>query len=117
MYLFSPVPGISWRRLDGSPLPGKAKYSKSQATLEIPNFQQEDEGFYECTAGNLRGRNRAKGRLVFYGELPGAQRAGGGLGCPTATRAGVGALREPPAGVGCGAWRSAGGEALLKSWL
>ncbi|XP_054450592.1 LOW QUALITY PROTEIN: contactin-6 [Pteronotus mesoamericanus] len=64
--LGNPVPGISWRRLDGSPLPGKVKYSKSQATLEIPNFQQEDEGFYECTAGNLRGRNRAKGRLVFY---------------------------------------------------
>ncbi|KAM5314943.1 contactin-6 isoform 2-T2 [Glossophaga mutica] len=64
--LGNPVPGISWRRLDGSPLPGKVKYSKSQATLEIPNFQQEDEGFYECAAGNLRGRNRAKGRLVFY---------------------------------------------------
>ncbi|XP_005881946.1 PREDICTED: contactin-6 isoform X1 [Myotis brandtii] len=64
--LGNPVPDISWRRLDGSPLPGKVKYSKSQATLEIPNFQQEDEGFYECTAGNLRGRNLAKGRLVFY---------------------------------------------------
>ncbi|XP_060036326.1 contactin-6 isoform X3 [Erinaceus europaeus] len=62
----SPVPDISWRRLDGSPLPGKVQYSKSQATLEIPNFQQEDEGFYECTAGNLRGRNQAKGQLVFY---------------------------------------------------
>nr|KAF6420163.1 contactin 6 [Molossus molossus] len=64
--LGNPVPDISWRRLDGSPLPGKVKYSESQATLEIPNFQQEDEGFYECTAGNLRGRNLAKGQLVFY---------------------------------------------------
>ncbi|XP_053525266.1 contactin-6 [Artibeus jamaicensis] len=64
--LGNPVPDISWRRLDGSPLPGKVKYSKSQATLEIPNFQQEDEGFYECTAGNPRGRNRAKGHLLFY---------------------------------------------------
>uniref|UniRef100_A0A2K6F6R1 Contactin 6 n=1 Tax=Propithecus coquereli TaxID=379532 RepID=A0A2K6F6R1_PROCO len=63
-----PVPDISWRRLDGSPLPGKVKYSKSQAILEIPNFQQEDEGFYECIAGNLRGRNLAKGQLIFYGE-------------------------------------------------
>lgn len=52
-----------------SPLPGKVKYSKSQATLEIPNFQQEDEGFYECIASNLRGRNLAKGQLIFYGEL------------------------------------------------
>ncbi|XP_074168309.1 contactin-6 isoform X2 [Rhinolophus sinicus] len=64
--LGNPVPEISWRRLDGSLLPGKVKYSKSQATLEIPNFQQEDEGFYECTAGNLRGRNLAKGQLIFY---------------------------------------------------
>lgn len=68
VYLFSPVPDISWRRLDGSPMPGKVKYSKSQAILEIPKFQQEDEGFYECIAGNLRGRNLAKGQLVFYGE-------------------------------------------------
>nr|XP_023403769.1 contactin-6 isoform X4 [Loxodonta africana] len=60
------VPNISWRRMDGSLLPGKVKYSKSKAILEIPNFQQEDEGFYECTAGNLRGRNIAKGQLIFY---------------------------------------------------
>nr|XP_023403771.1 contactin-6 isoform X5 [Loxodonta africana]XP_023403772.1 contactin-6 isoform X5 [Loxodonta africana] len=52
--------------MDGSLLPGKVKYSKSKAILEIPNFQQEDEGFYECTAGNLRGRNIAKGQLIFY---------------------------------------------------
>nr|XP_028700207.1 contactin-6 isoform X3 [Macaca mulatta]XP_028700208.1 contactin-6 isoform X3 [Macaca mulatta] len=64
--LGNPVPDISWRRLDGSPLPGKVKYSKSQAILEIPNFQQEDEGFYECIASNLRGRNLAKGQLIFY---------------------------------------------------
>ncbi|KAL6081238.1 hypothetical protein STEG23_000773, partial [Scotinomys teguina] len=31
-------------------MPGKVKYSKSQAILEIPKFQQEDEGFYECIA-------------------------------------------------------------------
>nr|XP_010588342.1 contactin-6 isoform X1 [Loxodonta africana]XP_010588343.1 contactin-6 isoform X1 [Loxodonta africana] len=64
--LGNPVPNISWRRMDGSLLPGKVKYSKSKAILEIPNFQQEDEGFYECTAGNLRGRNIAKGQLIFY---------------------------------------------------
>ncbi|XP_052028591.1 contactin-6 [Apodemus sylvaticus] len=64
--LGNPVPDISWRRLDGSPMPGKVKYSKSQAILEIPKFQQEDEGVYECIAGNLRGRNLAKGQLIFY---------------------------------------------------
>ncbi|KAJ1069250.1 hypothetical protein K5549_000561 [Capra hircus] len=68
--LGNPVPDISWRRLDGSPLPGKVKFSKSQATLEIPNFQQEDEGFYECIASNLRGRNLAKGQLIFYETAP-----------------------------------------------
>lgn len=60
-------------------MPGKVKYSKSQAALEIPNFQQEDEGFYECAAGNLRGSNLAKGRLVFYGELTGHRPFGTGL--------------------------------------
>lgn len=50
-------------------MPGKVQLSQSQAVLEIPNFQQEDEGFYECAAGNLRGRSLAKGQLVFYGEL------------------------------------------------
>ncbi|EGW09154.1 Contactin-6 [Cricetulus griseus] len=47
-------------------MPGKVKYSKSQAILEIPEFHQEDEGYYECIAGNLRGRNLAKGQLIFY---------------------------------------------------
>lgn len=61
--------------MDGSPLPGKTKSSKSQAALEIPNFQQEDEGVYECVAGNLRGSNLAKGHLIFYGELTGFRRA------------------------------------------
>ncbi|XP_055985298.1 contactin-6-like [Sorex fumeus] len=64
--LGNPVPDISWRRLDGSPLPGKAKFSQSRATLEIPHFQQEDEGAYECLAGNPRGRNLARGQLIFY---------------------------------------------------
>ncbi|XP_058535164.1 contactin-6 [Ochotona princeps] len=64
--LGNPVPDISWRRLDGSPMPGKVQLSQSQAILEIPSFQQEDEGFYECAAGNLRGRSLAKGQLVFY---------------------------------------------------
>ncbi|XP_066100838.1 LOW QUALITY PROTEIN: contactin-6 [Saccopteryx bilineata] len=64
--LGNPVPDISWRRLDGRPVPAKVKYSPSRATLEIPAFRQEDEGLYECAAGNLRGRNLARGRLLFY---------------------------------------------------
>uniref|UniRef100_A0A8C5UF00 Contactin 4 n=1 Tax=Malurus cyaneus samueli TaxID=2593467 RepID=A0A8C5UF00_9PASS len=36
--------------------------------LEIPNFQQEDAGVYECVAENVRGKNVARGQLTFYGE-------------------------------------------------
>lgn len=36
--------------------------------LEIPDFQQEDTGSYECIAENSRGRNVARGRLTYYGE-------------------------------------------------
>ncbi|KAM9095209.1 contactin-6-like [Sarcophilus harrisii] len=64
--LGNPVPNISWRRLDGSPLARKIEYSKSKGTIGIPNFQQEDEGSYECIAGNLRGRNIARGQLFLY---------------------------------------------------
>ncbi|KAG8516837.1 LOW QUALITY PROTEIN: Contactin-6, partial [Galemys pyrenaicus] len=66
--VFSPVPDISWRRLDGGPLPGKAQRGRPHAVLEIPSFRQEDEGLYECAAGNLRGRTLARGQLVLYGE-------------------------------------------------
>lgn len=36
--------------------------------LEIPNFQQEDAGLYECVAENSRGKNVARGQLTFYGK-------------------------------------------------
>lgn len=36
--------------------------------LEVPDFQQEDAGSYECVAENSRGRNAARGRLTYYGE-------------------------------------------------
>ncbi|XP_074140168.1 contactin-6 [Sminthopsis crassicaudata] len=64
--LGNPVPNISWRRLDGSPLARKIEYSKSKGMIGIPNFQLEDEGSYECIAENLRGRNIARGQLFFY---------------------------------------------------
>ncbi|XP_007500167.2 contactin-6 [Monodelphis domestica] len=64
--LGNPVPDISWRKLDGSPLARKIQYSKSKGMIAIPNFQEEDEGSYECIAGNLRGRNIARGQLFFY---------------------------------------------------
>ncbi|XP_076124754.1 contactin-4 [Alosa pseudoharengus] len=63
--LGNPVPSISWRRADGSPLPGKIKINHSNGVLEIPYFRPEDAGLYECIAENARGRNVARGQLIF----------------------------------------------------
>uniref|UniRef100_A0A668SY59 Contactin 3b n=1 Tax=Oreochromis aureus TaxID=47969 RepID=A0A668SY59_OREAU len=59
--LGNPVPEISWRRTSGVPFPSKVKMKNSNAVLEIPNFQQEDAGTYECMAENRRGKNAARG--------------------------------------------------------
>ncbi|KAK6473999.1 contactin-3-like [Huso huso] len=64
--LGNPVPVISWQRTNGLPFPSKIKMKKSNAVLEIPNFQQEDAGAYECIAENSRGKNMARGRLSFH---------------------------------------------------
>lgn len=64
----SPVPKISWRRTNDVPFPSKVKLSNSNAILEIPRFQQEDTGTYECVAENSRGKNAARGRLSFHGK-------------------------------------------------
>uniref|UniRef100_A0A8C2R8Q8 Contactin 4 n=1 Tax=Capra hircus TaxID=9925 RepID=A0A8C2R8Q8_CAPHI len=61
--LGNPVPTIIWRRADGKPIA-----TKSNGILEIPNFQQEDAGLYECVAENSRGKNVAKGQLTFYAQ-------------------------------------------------
>uniref|UniRef100_A0A673CAA7 Contactin 4 n=1 Tax=Sphaeramia orbicularis TaxID=375764 RepID=A0A673CAA7_9TELE len=66
--LGNPVPSISWRRADGNPLPGKIKINHSSGILEIPYFRPEDAAVYECVAENSRGRNGARGRLVFHGQ-------------------------------------------------
>lgn len=59
---------ISWRRSDENPFPRKVEVNKSSGVLEIPYFQQEDAGQYECVAENSRGKNTVKGRLSFYCE-------------------------------------------------
>ncbi|NXC39900.1 CNTN6 protein, partial [Penelope pileata] len=64
--LGNPVPSISWRRSDGKSLTKKIKHDKTKGVLEIPDVQQEDEGYYECIAGNIRGRNIARGQLFVY---------------------------------------------------
>ncbi|XP_040424876.1 contactin-6 isoform X4 [Cygnus olor] len=64
--LGNPVPSISWKRSDGRSLTKKIKHDQTEGVLEIPDVQQEDEGFYECVAGNIRGRNIARGQLFVY---------------------------------------------------
>ncbi|XP_031136371.1 contactin-3 [Sander lucioperca] len=66
--LGNPVPEISWRRTSGIPFPSKVKMKNSNAVLEIPNFQQEDSGTYECMAENRRGKNAARGRISFHAK-------------------------------------------------
>uniref|UniRef100_A0A8C0HSH0 Contactin-2 n=1 Tax=Buteo japonicus TaxID=224669 RepID=A0A8C0HSH0_9AVES len=66
--LGNPVPTISWRRADGKQIPRKARRHRSSGLLEIPNFQQEDAGLYECVAENVRGKNVARGQLTFYAQ-------------------------------------------------
>ncbi|KAM9374415.1 contactin-6-like [Phaethornis superciliosus] len=64
--LGNPVPSISWKRSDGNSLAKKIEQNKTKGVLEIPDVQQEDEGSYECIAGNIRGRNIARGQLFVY---------------------------------------------------
>lgn len=66
--LGNPVPQINWRRSDGLPFSSKIKLRKFSGVLEIPTFQQEDAGSYECIAENSRGRNVARGRLTYYAK-------------------------------------------------
>uniref|UniRef100_A0A8C7RZE8 Contactin 3b n=1 Tax=Oncorhynchus mykiss TaxID=8022 RepID=A0A8C7RZE8_ONCMY len=66
--LGNPVPEISWRRTSGVPFPSKVKMKNSNAVLEIPHFQQEDTGMYECVAENSRGKNAARGRIAFQAK-------------------------------------------------
>ncbi|XP_017682536.1 PREDICTED: contactin-6 isoform X2 [Lepidothrix coronata] len=64
--LGNPVPSISWRRSNGNSLTKKIQPNKTKGVLEIPDVQQEDEGSYECVAGNSRGINIARGQLFVY---------------------------------------------------
>uniref|UniRef100_A0A8C6Q6V0 Contactin 3 n=1 Tax=Nothobranchius furzeri TaxID=105023 RepID=A0A8C6Q6V0_NOTFU len=66
--LGNPVPEITWRRANGVPFPSKVKMKYSNAVLEIPSFQQDDTGGYECVAENKMGKNTAAGRIAFYAK-------------------------------------------------
>ncbi|XP_030623672.1 contactin-3 [Chanos chanos] len=66
--LGNPVPEITWRRANGVPFPSKVKMRNSNVVLEIPSFQQEDAGGYECVAENKMGKNTVRGRLAFHAK-------------------------------------------------
>uniref|UniRef100_A0A3B3B3Y5 Contactin 4 n=1 Tax=Oryzias melastigma TaxID=30732 RepID=A0A3B3B3Y5_ORYME len=68
--LGNPAPSITWRREDGAPFPRKVDTRKTNGVLEIPYFQQDDVGTYECVAENSRGMNTVKGKLSFYAAAP-----------------------------------------------
>uniref|UniRef100_A0AAR2LWV6 Contactin 4 n=1 Tax=Pygocentrus nattereri TaxID=42514 RepID=A0AAR2LWV6_PYGNA len=65
-YFCPPAPSITWRRVDGVPFARKVDMRKASGVLEIPYFQQEDAGTYECIAENSKGRNSVQGKLSFY---------------------------------------------------
>uniref|UniRef100_A0A9J8AUW5 Contactin 4 n=1 Tax=Cyprinus carpio carpio TaxID=630221 RepID=A0A9J8AUW5_CYPCA len=67
--LGNPVPSISWHRVDGVPFARKVDVRKTSGVMEIPYFQQEDAGTYECVAENSKGRNSVQGKLSFFGKL------------------------------------------------
>ncbi|KAM9533484.1 LOW QUALITY PROTEIN: contactin-6 [Guaruba guarouba] len=79
--LGNPVPSISWKRSDGNSLTKKIEHSKTKGVLEIPNVQQEDEGSYECIAGNI-GINIARGQLFVHGKQERIQIENGSLIIP-----------------------------------
>lgn len=64
--------------MSGVPFASKVKMKNSNAVLEVPNFQQEDAGTYECVAENRRGKNAAQGRVSFHGQCSVSNSRGGG---------------------------------------
>ncbi|KAM9312647.1 contactin-1 [Gastrophryne carolinensis] len=54
--LGNPVPVIRWRKVNEA-MPASAEISPSGAVLKILNIQAEDEGYYECEAENIKGKD------------------------------------------------------------
>lgn len=71
--------------------------------LEIPSFQQDDAGSYECVAENSRGRNVARGRLTYYGRCP-RGRGSGSVSLIRRRRGWGGRSRQNPVPHGVYAW-------------
>lgn len=71
--LASPVPEITWKKLDGE-LPPNHKVEMAGAHLHLYNVQVKDGGTYQCEAANSKGKDYHSARV----SVEGTQRAVGG---------------------------------------
>lgn len=65
-HLPSPVPEITWRKLDGE-LPLGHKVETAGAHLHLYNVQVEDGGTYQCEAVNSKGKDYHSARVSVEG--------------------------------------------------
>lgn len=65
--LLSPVPEITWRKLDGELPPGH-KVETAGAHLHLYNVQVEDGGTYRCEAVNSKGKDYHSARVSVEGR-------------------------------------------------
>ncbi len=66
--VFSPIPQIRWRKVDGDLPVHRHNISMSGSLLHLYDIQYEDEGLYECEADNSKGKDRHKVHLFVEGE-------------------------------------------------
>lgn len=62
----SPVPEITWRKLDGE-LPRGHKVETAGAHLHLYDVQVEDGGTYQCEAVNSKGKDYHSARVSVEG--------------------------------------------------
>uniref|UniRef100_A0A9J8AYM1 Contactin 1 n=1 Tax=Cyprinus carpio carpio TaxID=630221 RepID=A0A9J8AYM1_CYPCA len=65
--VFSPIPQIRWRKLDGDLPVHRHNISMAGSLLHLYDIQYEDEGLYECEADNSKGKDRHKVHLYVEG--------------------------------------------------
>ena len=63
----NPRPGLSWHRLDETPLPKARSTVSSNNTLTISILRTHDAGSYVCEAENVFGVTRAYATLAVQG--------------------------------------------------
>ncbi|XP_074656307.1 hemicentin-2-like isoform X2 [Tubulanus polymorphus] len=58
-----PVATVSWRRLDGKPMPSNHSYSNGNVHLYLKNVAPSYTGEYECTVSNWMGSKTSRTRV------------------------------------------------------